>query len=68
MNGSYLGPQFSDLEIKKSLNILEANYDFFKDDDLIEKISNDLFFFFFFFLMYSNQFIIEGFYEQKHQK
>ena len=29
-------------EIKKSLTTLGANYNFFKDDDLIEKISDDL--------------------------
>ena len=42
MNGSHLGPQFSNSEIKKSLTTLGANYNFFKDDDLIEKISDDL--------------------------
>ncbi len=42
MNGSYLGPEFSNEEIKKKLNILGAKFHFLNDNELIVKTATDL--------------------------
>ena len=42
MNGSYLGPEFSNEEIKKKLNKLGAKFHFLNDNELIVKTATDL--------------------------
>ena len=42
MNGSYLGPEFNNEEIKKKLNELGAKFHFFNDNELINKTATDL--------------------------
>ena len=42
MNGSYLGPRFSEVEIEKDLNLLGAKFKKYNDKELIEKIANEL--------------------------
>ncbi len=42
MNGSYLGPSFSDDEVEKVLNSLKANYKKYPENQLIEKIAKEL--------------------------
>ena len=42
MNGSYLGPEFNNEEIKKKLNKLGAKFHFLNDDELIDKTATDL--------------------------
>ena len=42
MKGSYLGPTFGNKEIEKILSEAGAKYDFFSDDELIEKTTNAL--------------------------
>ena len=42
MNGSYLGPSFSDNEIEQVLNSLNANYKKYPENELIEKIAKEL--------------------------
>tara|TARA_Y100000590_G_scaffold370464_1_gene432301 strand:- start:307 stop:2145 length:1839 start_codon:yes stop_codon:yes gene_type:complete len=42
MNGSYLGPSFNNNEIEEKLNNLKANFKKYSEEDLIEKIANDL--------------------------
>jgi len=42
MNGSYLGPSFNNDIIKKELDLVNAKYIKFSDEELINKIANDL--------------------------
>ena len=42
MKGSYLGPSFKDDEIEKSLLSLNAKFKKYNENELIEKIANDL--------------------------
>ncbi len=42
MNGSYLGPEFNNEEIKKKLKKLGAKFHFLNDDELINKTATDL--------------------------
>ena len=42
MNGSYLGPIFSDSDIKKSLENLGAKFEILEENELINKTSDDL--------------------------
>ena len=42
MKGAYLGPEFSNEDIKKSLDTCGAKYHKLKDDDLIEKVATAL--------------------------
>jgi len=42
MKGSFLGPEFSDLEIEAELNECEAVYKKLSDDDLIEAVATSL--------------------------
>ncbi len=42
MNGSFLGPYYSDIEIKKELEKLDAHFEFFPYDDLISKTADSL--------------------------
>lgn len=43
MQGSYLGPKFSDDEIRTYLDSVSANYEYIKNEDtLVDKISSDL--------------------------
>ncbi len=42
MNGSYLGPRFSDEDIKIKLNNLGAKFEVLEDDVLLEKTADDL--------------------------
>ena len=42
MRGSYLGPQFDEKAIEKSLNKLGAKYTKYSSENLVEKIANQL--------------------------
>jgi carbamoyltransferase len=42
MNGSYLGPKYSQKEIEKQLDMMGAKYEVVLDEDLIDKTVNDL--------------------------
>ena len=42
MNGSYLGPEYSQKEIEKQLDDIGAKYEIVLDEDLIDKTVNDL--------------------------
>ena len=42
MRGSYLGPQFDEKAIEKSLNKLGAKYTKHSSENLVEKIANQL--------------------------
>ena len=42
MNGSYLGPSFSDEQIEKSLKSLGAKFEHLSNEDLLNKTSDDL--------------------------
>ncbi len=42
MNGSYLGPEYTNKEIKSSLNQIGAVFDEVNDEDLIKKTAEDL--------------------------
>ena len=42
MRGSYLGPQFDEKAIEKSLNKLGAKYTKYSSENLVEKIANEL--------------------------
>ena len=42
MNGSYLGPSYSNENIEKSLNKIGAKYEFINDEILIDKVAEDL--------------------------
>ena len=42
MKGSYLGPQFDEKAIEKSLNKLGAKYTKYSSENLVEKIANEL--------------------------
>ena len=42
MKGSYLGPSYSNEEIKQSLENLGAKYQIMSDEDLIDKTSDDI--------------------------
>ena len=42
MNGSYLGPKFNEKEIEKNLNKLGANFKKYDNENLSEKIANEL--------------------------
>ena len=42
MRGSYLGPQFDEKGIEKSLNKLGAKYTKYSSENLVEKIANEL--------------------------
>jgi carbamoyltransferase len=42
MNGSYLGPSFSNDEVEKVLNLLNANYKKYPENQLIDKVAKEL--------------------------
>ena len=42
MNGSYLGPQFNEKIIEKSLKELKANFTKYNRENLTEKVANEL--------------------------
>ena len=42
MQGSYLGPSYSNSEIKNTLNILGAKFEILNEEDLIDKTAKDL--------------------------
>jgi carbamoyltransferase len=42
MQGSYLGPEYSQQEIEEQLNKAGAKYEIFKDQELLEKTATDL--------------------------
>ena len=42
MNGSYLGPEYSEKEIKNALNKIGANFEIFEEDLLLNKTVSDL--------------------------
>ena len=42
MQGSYLGPEYSQIEIEKELKIIGANFNILKEDDLINKTAEDI--------------------------
>jgi len=42
MQGSYLGPEYSQKEIEKQLDEVGAKYEIFSDQELIDKTANDL--------------------------
>ncbi len=42
MSGSYLGPEYSDDEIKKELSRLGAEFEILNEDEIIDKTSKDL--------------------------
>ena len=42
MNGSYLGPEYSENEIKNALNKIGANFEIFEEDLLLNKTVSDL--------------------------
>ena len=42
MNGSYLGPSYTNKEIEENLSQIGAKYDFIEDDLLLEKVAEDL--------------------------
>ena len=42
MQGSYLGPEYSQSEIEKELKIIGANFNILKEDDLINKTAEDI--------------------------
>ena len=42
MNGSYLGPEYNDEEIKVALNNLGAKFEYLNEDEIIEKTAIDL--------------------------
>ena len=42
MQGSYLGPEFSQKEIEEQLDKAGAKYEIFKDEELLDKTSTDL--------------------------
>lgn len=42
MKGAYLGPEFSQVEIEERLTSLGAVFEVFKDDELLQKIVDDL--------------------------
>ena len=42
MKGSFLGPSYSNEEIKKHLDKMKAKYEYLKDDELNNKVSEIL--------------------------
>jgi carbamoyltransferase len=42
MQGSYLGPEFTQIEIKNCLDEVGAKYEIFNDDSIIDKVAEDL--------------------------
>tara|TARA_Y100001970_G_scaffold292369_1_gene433422 strand:+ start:886 stop:2724 length:1839 start_codon:yes stop_codon:yes gene_type:complete len=42
MQGSYLGPEYSQIEIEKKLNEIGANYNVMNEEDLLNKTAEDL--------------------------
>ncbi len=42
MKGSYLGPKYDQIYVEKKLKNLDAHYEILNDDNLFEKVSNDL--------------------------
>ena len=42
MNGSYLGPSFSNKEIYDKLTVLNANFEKFSEDELLKITANEL--------------------------
>ena len=40
MNGSYLGPEYSNDEIKSILDKIGATYEYYEEDDLFEYVAN----------------------------
>jgi len=42
MQGSYLGPEYSQKEIEEQLNKAGAKYEIFKDEELLDKTASDL--------------------------
>ena len=42
MNGSYLGPSFSDEQIESTLNALGAKFEKFEEEKLLDEVSKEL--------------------------
>jgi len=42
MQGSYLGPEYSQSEIEKNLNEIGAHYEILNEEDLLDRTANDL--------------------------
>ena len=42
MQGSYLGPEYSQKEIEEHLDKAGAKYEIFKDEELLDKTATDL--------------------------
>ena len=41
MQGSFLGPEYTQKEIEEQLKIIGANYETLDEDELIETVAND---------------------------